>query len=116
MEVIGTEKGLSRRDKITTLKDRLRYLYRHPSRVYRLNSREASGTGRQYTDEAIDAGELACALGRCTQRQQQILRLWLGRGSLGQDRTASALGISAITVKRDVAEAFRRMVQMIWED
>ena len=116
MEVIGTQTGLSKREKVLMLKDRLRYFLRHPDRAYRLNSREASDTGRQYTDEAVDAGELACALGRCTPRQQRILGLWLGRGRLKQDMVAQALGLSVITVKREASEAFRRMVQGIWED
>ena len=116
MEVIGTQRGLSRREKVVLLKDRLRYLLRHPDRVYRLNSRDAVETGRRYTDEAVDAGELACALGRCTPRQQQILHLWLGRRRPTQDKVAKALQLSVITVKREAADAFRRMVEMIWED
>ena len=116
MEVIGTQAGLSKAEKVLVLKERLRYYLRHPDRAYRLNSREASDTGRQYTDEAVDAGELASALGRCTPRQQRILGLWLGRHRFRQDRVAKALGISVITVKREAAMAFRQMVGAIWED
>ena len=98
------------------MQDRLRFLLRNPERVYRTNSREASDTGQQYTDEAIHAGELVSALGRCTPRQQQALYLWLGRPGRDQEEVAKALGVSTITVKRDVGEAFRRMVDQIWDD
>ncbi|MSQ25617.1 MAG: hypothetical protein EXR49_05005 [Dehalococcoidia bacterium] len=63
MEIIGAQRGLSLRERMWLLKQLLRSYYRDPERVYRLNSREATDTGREYTDEAIDMGEFVCALG-----------------------------------------------------
>ena len=114
MEVIGAEKGLTHREMSRVVKSRLHSLYRSPGRSYRLNAREASETGRQYTDEAVDAGELAYALGRCTPRQQRILQLWLGPKKLHQAWVAHALGVSLVTVKRDAAAAIRTMAAVIW--
>ncbi len=116
MQIIGTEKGLSQRDKVWVLKDRLAYLFRNPGRVYRMTTREPTDTGFGYSDEAIDAGELWCALGRCSERQQQVLRLWLGRRRLPQGAVAKALGVSLVTVKRDASEALKKMAAMVWDD
>ncbi len=115
MGVIGEETGLTQREKARMVKSRLRSLFRPSDHAYRLNSRKASETGRQYTDEATDAGELVCALGRCTPRQQRILALWLGPRATRQEYVARALGVSLVTVKRDAAAAIRAMVAMIWE-
>ena len=116
MDVIGTESGLSDGDKLRILKKRLAYLLQHPRYSYRLNAREVSDTGRAYTDEAIDAGEVMSALGRCTLRQQRIFGLWLGPAHSTQERIADRLGVSVITVKRDVAEALRLMVAHVWDE
>ncbi len=116
VEIIGTQTDLSERERAALVKERLRLSFRYRSRTYRLNSRETSGTGRAYTDEAVDAGELACALGRCTPRQQRVLELWLGPRRLHQARVARELGVSVVTVKRDASAAVRTMVAMIWEE
>ncbi len=116
MEIIGDQRGLSPRERMWLLKQRLRSYYRDPERVYRLNAREATDTGREYTDEAIDAGELVCALGRCTARQQQALALRLGPKGVPPHQVALALGVSVVTVKRDTAQALKRMAAQIWEE
>ena len=115
MEIIGAQRGLSEREKVDLVKAKLAYLLRNPDHVYRLNSREASETGRAYTDEAVDVGEIMFALGRCTPRQQRALNLWLGPKALSQERVAKELDVSVITVKRDVGQALRLMVAAIWE-
>ena len=114
MEVIGADKSLTQREMSRVVKSRLRSLFHSPGWSYRLNEREATETGRQYTDEAVDAGELAFALGRCTPRQQRILQLWLGPKRRRQAWIARALRTSLVTVKRDSAAAVRTMVAVIW--
>lgn len=116
MEIIGTQVGLSEREKARLLKERLAFVFRNPDRVYRLNTRETAGDTLQYTDEAVDAAELMCALGRCPRRQQEALRLWLGRWQMSQEEVAGVLRVSVITVKRDVSAALRRMADMVWEE
>ncbi len=136
MEIIGTQQGLTQREKALLLKQRLGYFLRNPERTYRMNSRETSDTGLAYTDAAVDAGEVFCALGQCTPRQQLILELWLGgrplahaadsgageqdsakpRRRLTQTEVAKVVGVSLATVNREAAAALRRMIVMIWED
>lgn len=115
MEIIGAQRGLTPRERLGLLKRRLRVYYRDPERLYRLNAREASDTGREYTDAAIDAGELVCALGRCTARQQQALALWLGPKMMHLGQAARTLHVSVITVKRDTAQALKLMLAQIWD-
>jgi len=115
MEIIGTQQGLSPREKASLLKERLAYALRHPERVYRVSSRQATDSGLEYTDEAVDAAELLCALGRCSARQQRVLELWLGRGGRSQQDVARSLGLSVATVKREAAEALRRMALQVWD-
>ena len=135
MEVIGSQRGLTRREKAHLLEKRLGVFLRNPSRAYRLNTRERSDTGLAYSDAAIDAGQVLCAFARCTQRQQRILELWLcgvpdpaaGRaGRKGcrpprrhratQAAVALAAGVSIATVKRELAAAMDVMTAMVWED
>lgn len=116
MDIIGTQVGLTDREKVALLKGRLRQALRHPERTYPVNAREPCDTGRAYSDAAIDPGELLCALGRCSPRQRHILDLWLGRERLTQGEISRLLRVSVPTVKRDAADALRRMARMIWDD
>ena len=116
MRIIGTEQGLSLREKTSAIKTKLGFMLRHPNYAYRLNSREVGETGLAYSDEAIDIGELAFAFSRCTLRQQQALQLWLGPMRATQDRIAREIGVSVITVKRDIAAALRDMAARVWDE
>ena len=116
MEVIGAQKGFDRATKVFLVKARLRALFRTPGRHYRLNTHEPVEIGLAYSDRAIDAGELLYALGRCTPRQQQALRHWLGRENPSQERIARRLRVSPATVKRDLRAALETMVASIWDD
>jgi len=116
LQIIGTQVGLDRREKVALLKERLAFVFRNPERDYRLNTRQTAGNTLQYTDEAVDAGELMCALGQCSRRQQEALRLWLGRRRMTQEQVAGVLRVSVITVKRDLGAAMRRMVEQVWEE
>ena len=89
---------------------------RTPRRSYRLNTSDPVATGLAYTDRATESGELWYALGRCTPRQQEMLRLWLGREPLSQKRIARRLGVGTTTVKRDIGAALETMVDSIWDD
>jgi DNA-directed RNA polymerase specialized sigma24 family protein len=116
MHVIGTQRGLSRRQKAALVKRRLAVLLRRPERIYRLNLGHATDLGLAYSEKAIEAGELLCALGRCTPRQQRIVLLWLGPRRLRQARIAREMGLSVATVKREAAAAVRGMAAQAWEE
>lgn len=116
MEIIGAQKGLADAAKVSLVKTKLGALFRTPRRHYRLNTGEPVETGLSYTDRAVDAGELLHALGRCTPRQQEALRLWLGREGLSQERIAERLGLDPSTVKRDIRAALETMLDSIWDD
>ena len=116
MEIIGAQEGLGHADKVRLVKDKLHAAFRHTRRDYRLNTREPVEIGLAYTERAVDAGELWYALGRCTPRQQQTLRLWLGRKLLSQERVALRLGVSPTTVKRDIRAALETMLASIWDE
>lgn len=115
MEVIGTERDLAKGERTLLLKRRLQRFLRRVAPAYRLTARQATEVGLAYTHQAVNAGELGCALGRCTRRQQRILALWLGSG-LPQAEAARLLGVSLATVKRDAAEALERMAAQVWQD
>ena len=116
MEIIGAQQGLAHAAKVSLVKTKLGVLFRAPRRHYRLNTGEPVETGLSYTDRAVDAGELLYAMGRCTPRQQEALRLWLGREGLSQRRIAERLGVNITTVKRDLRAALETMVTSIWDD
>ena len=116
MEIIGAQRGLARAAKLSLVKTKLSALFRTPRRSYRLNTSDPVETGLAYTARATDAGELWYALGRCTPRQQEMLRLWLGREPLSQERIARRLGVGITTVKRDIQAALETMVDSIWDD
>ena len=116
MELIGAQQGLARAAKVSLIKTKLAALFRTPRRHYRLNTGETVETGLAYADRAVDAGELLYALGRCTPRQQQAVRLWLGWESLSQERIAERLGVNITTVKRDLGAALETMVTSIWDE
>ena len=116
MEVIGAQKGFDHATKVYLVKARLRALFRTPGRHYRLNTHEPVEIGLAYSDRAIDAGELLYALGRCTPRQQQALRLWLDRGNPSQEQIARRLHVSLTTVKCDIRAAFETMLASIWNE
>ena len=116
MEIIGAQEGLARAAKVSLIKTKLGALFRTPRRHYRLNTGETVETGLAYADRAVDAGELLYALGRCTPRQHEVLRLWLGREGLSQDRIAERLGVNITTVKRDLRAALETMLASIWDD
>ncbi len=116
MEIIGAQKGLAHAAKVSLVKTKLVALFRTPRRHYRLNTGETVETGLAYADRAVDAGELVYALGRCSPRQQEALRLWLGREPLSQERIADRLGVNIATVKRDLGAALETMVASIWDD
>ena len=56
------------------------------------------------------------AFSRCTLRQQRALRLWLGPTRATQDCIAREIGVSVITVKRDIAAALRDMAARVWDE
>ena len=116
MEIIGAQKGLDHAAKVSLVKTKLGALFRTPRRHYRLNTGETVETGLAYADRAVDAGELLYALGRCTPRQQQALRLWLGWESLSQERIAERLGVNITTVRRDLKGAVETMLASIWDE
>lgn len=116
MEIIGAQRGLAHAAKVSLVKTKLGVLFRTPRRHYRLNTGERVETGLAYADRAVDAGELLYALGRCTPRQQEALRLWLGWEGLSQERIAERLGVNVATVKRDLRGAFETMVASIWDE
>ena len=110
MRIIGTEQGLSLREKTSAIKTKLGVMLRHPNYAYRMNSREVGETGLAYSDEAIDVGELAFAFSCYT------LRLWLGPMRATQHLIAREIGVSVITVKRDIAAALRAMAARVWDE
>ncbi len=116
MEIIGAQQGLAHAAKVSLVKTKLGALFRTPRRHYRLNTGERVETGLAYADRAVDAGELLYALGRCTPRQQEALRLWLGWEGLSQERTARRLGVNVATIKRDLRAALKTMVNSIWDE
>jgi DNA-directed RNA polymerase specialized sigma24 family protein len=114
--VIGTEEGLDHREKEALLKARLIWLLGEGRRTYAMTEKEATETGRALSDMALDAGEVLCALGRCTRSEQRMLHLWLGRGRMTQGEIARELGVSLSAVRRGLAGALDRMVAQVWEE
>ena len=118
VQVIGSDGDLTYREKELALRARLGYMLRNLQSEYRLNSLEGTDTGRKYTEQATEAGDLLCAFGLCTQRQQRILRLWLGGHDgrrLTQAQAANVVGVSLATASRESAAAFRTMIEVIWD-
>ena len=118
--IIGSEEGMTQREKVLALKGRLTYLLRHPKDGYRLHATEDTELSWAYPDAAIDAGEVFCALGQCTPRQQRIPQRWLGRARDGVPLTQAAVaateGVSTLTIKREASAAFRTMIAIIWDE
>ena len=83
-------------------------------RAYALNNDEPTETGRAYSAEAVDAGEVWCALGQRSPREQRIVEWWLGPERLTLREVAARLRVSEVEAAREAFEAIEAMTRQVW--